>query len=96
MTTFDVKGFFTNKFTHFDQNTVSRMRNTLIKAITDRILLPKWIFVVFDDDLIKFIKYKGDDHLGNIQDSLERLVNNIMKEHNKAIVLQKDFLPNKS
>ena len=96
MTTFDVKGFFTNKFTHFDQNTVSRMRNTLIKAITDCILLPKWIFVVFDDDLIKFVRDKTEDYPGNIQDSLERLVSNIMKEHNKAIALQKDFLPNKS
>ena len=87
--TFDIKGFFTNKFTHYDQNAVSRICNTLITALQEKIKLPKWIIIVMDDDLIKYIDVDSKD----IAEVLSRLLDNIMKEHNKTIAIHKDFLP---
>ena len=89
---FDIRGFFTNKYTHHDQNAVSRIRNTLIKAIQDNVYLPKWIITVVDDDIMRYLNLESR---GTI-DSYKRIIDNIMKEQNKAIAIQNDYLPAKS
>ena len=83
---YGTRGFFTNKYSHHDQNAVSRLRNTLAKAITDRVLLPKMVVIVPDNDLIKFAQ--SADY--------NRILDNIMKQHNKYIDIQKEYLPERS
>ena len=90
---FDVKGFFTNKFTHFDQNLVSRLCNVLVTALIDRVILLKWVIIVMDDDLIKYTQF--DDDFG-VADSFSRLIDNVMKEHLKSLAIHKEYLPQKA
>ena len=69
------------------------MRNTLAAAIKDKIYLPKYIYIVPDDNLIRYAKVAKIDHS---QSAMGRMVNNIMSQHNKYIDIQKEHLPKKA
>ena len=85
----DVAGFYNNKFASINPNTISRLRNTLVKAIESDPLLPKFILIVCDDDIIKFF---GTD----VQESITKAVNYIMVEHNRTIMTHKEYLQKRS
>ena len=89
---FDVSSFYANKFTSNNPNMVSRVINQMHKAITDEKLFPKWVVIVLDDDLIRYINEEGK----NLTESMEKLINYIMIEHNKYVAAQKDYLLKKS
>ena len=89
---YDVFGFHTNQYMSNNPSMVSRIINQLEKAITEQVLLPKWLVIVLDDDLIKSVKY---DKYG-ISDAYGRIINHIMVEHGRHIKSQKDYLPKKS
>ena len=64
---------------------ISRIQNTLIKGITDDILLPKFILVLVNDDIIKLL-----DQSFGFSDSIGRILHYIMMEHNRIIAAHKE------
>ena len=88
---FDVYGFMNGKFDALNTNAISRMENALAKAINQHKLLPKFVVVVPDDDLIKFYNRKGY----GISTALGRIVDSIMVEHDRLVTAYKEFLPEK-
>ena len=92
MDCFEVYGSFSSKYTSTDQNTVSRFRNVLAQLIQDKVILPKFIVVVPDDDIIKYFGYNDHD----MTKAYYSILNNIMAEHNKLLMTQKEFLPLKA
>ena len=92
-----VRGYFTNKFTHHDQNAVSRMRNVMANALHERTLLPKFIVIVPDDDIIRYaMNINRDAEDKDLISMLRKLLDNIMKQHDRYISTQKEYLPAKS
>ena len=53
---FEVSRFMNNKDQSYDTNTISRIRNGLVTAICDQIVLPKMIIMVPDDNILQNIK----------------------------------------
>ena len=89
---FETRGFANSKYISTDQNMLSRLRNLMVKAISDQILFPKYIVIVLDDDLIKFLNHEGY----GITKSLGWLINNLMIEYDRLIETQKEYLSYKS
>ena len=88
---YGVRGHFTNKYTHYELNVVSHLRNVLVSVIHERILLPKFMVIVPDDDLIKFLANKATSN-----EAYRKILGAIMKQHNCYITTQKEWLPTKS
>ena len=93
MMNYDVYGFCSNKFLSTNPSLISRLRNALVKGIQEQVLLPKFVVVVVDDDIIKSLS--GEQNR-NLVDIYNRLINNIMLEHGRLLQVQKEFLPKKS
>ena len=89
---FEVSGFFTSRFTHHDNNAISRLRNLMASAIAKKTYLPKYILIVPDDDLVKYVKFDRD----SFDEAMRKLLTNIMVQHNKYIITQKESLSKKS
>ena len=53
---FEVSGFMNNEDQSYDINIISRIRNGLVSAICDQIVLPKMIIMVPDDNILQNIK----------------------------------------
>ena len=88
---FDLKIFAGSSLDHF-RSPLGRMRNQLVKAIQQEILLPKLVVVIPDVDLINAIPYEGY----GISDIYGRIVHWLAAEYNKIIECHKDNLQNKS
>ena len=71
---------------------LTRLWNGVAKAIKENILLPKMMVIVPDDDIIKLIQHDGPEFVK----SAGRILNSIMKDHEKLISIQKDHLPRRS
>ena len=89
---FEVIGFMSDSATSDDLTLISRLRNILVEAITKQVLLPKIIVFVPDDDIIVFLNYAEY----GIFKCLGRIVNWIMREHNRIIESYKEYLPLKA
>ena len=53
------------------------------KAISEQKLLPKWVVIVLDDDLLKYLNFNQY----GISDALGRLINYIMMEHDFELTM---------
>ena len=91
---FGISTSFSSKYLSADQNMVSRFHNSLAKIIQEKVILPKWIVIIPDDDLIRFMSTKVN--MDGLEKLLNGILNHIMSEYNKLILAQKDFLPNKA
>ena len=89
---FEVIGFMSDSATSDDLTLISRLRNILVEAITKQVLLPKIIVFVPDDDIIVFLNYVEY----GISKCLGRIVDWIMREHNRIIESYKEYLPLKA
>ena len=89
---FNITAFMTDKLLSNNANMLSRLQNCLAKAIQGEVLLPKLIVVVLDDDLINFFDYPDT----GISKSLGKLIDHLMKEFNKLVAIQKEFLPKRA
>ena len=49
---FEVSSFYNNDYSSLNDNILSRLCNALVTAITEHVILPKYIVVVTEDDLI--------------------------------------------
>ena len=90
---FGITGYFTTKYMSHDQNTISRLRNSLAAAIREKTYLPKYVVIVPDDDIMKYAKVAK---LDSSQKSVERLISAVMKQHNKYISIHKENLPRRA
>ena len=89
---FEVSDFYSNKYVSANQNTISRLRSAFQKGIQDNVILPKYVVIVPDNDIITYFNHTG---LG-FGKSMGRIINHLMSEYNKLILAQKDFLPTKA
>ena len=55
---FDI--FYISKYSSATTNMLTRIQNTVARAINKNTLLPKYIVLALEDDLITFMDYKGD------------------------------------
>ena len=90
-THFEVKTWSGN-FKTKAQTVLGRMRNIMVSAINSCHKLPKWIVVVFEDDIIKRYNFKRNAADHDFYKQLKWLMN----EHNRLIETFKDMLPIKS
>ena len=90
---FEVSGFMNDKYKSIDTNAVSRMRNLMVGALHDRVVFPKYIVVVMDDDLVEFVAEKN---LEAGTKTFTRLLNWLMRQYSRIIETQKEFLPGKA
>ena len=89
---YEVQCYSNNKFTTLNPNMISRLRNLMTRAINEQILLPKFIVVVPDDDIIKYLNYSKF----GMSEALGRLLNHIMVDYNHLLESQIEFLPRRS
>ena len=77
----------------WNRSYVSRVRNCFVKAVNDNeAILPKYVILVLDNELVKEIKYEGFAY----PQIYERLVKWLACQMDRAIRSTKDFLGNKS
>ena len=88
---FDISVFCGSKYCDKNQNTLSRLQITMAKAINDSVVLPEFIVVVIDKDLIEFLKYENSGVSTMYGEWLEWL----LKSFNDMIELRKQQLPTK-
>ena len=97
---FEVSGFNNNKNLSYDRNVVSRMRNNLVGAIKEQPILPKFIVVVLDDDIINYFLSKiQSSHTITPDDAkpaFEKMIRWLMNQYDRLLSLQKDMLPKKA
>ena len=75
-----------------DDNILSRLRNSLVRANNAQILLPKFILVILDDDIMDAIDHYKTSISYGIGQMLEWLIN----EFHKLVSSHKERLPTKS
>ena len=52
---YDVLGKLSSRYLSNDANLISRLRNQLVDAIHEKVILPKYLVMVLDDDIIKWL-----------------------------------------
>ena len=60
-----------------EQNMLLRLEKVLMKGITTRVRLSKFLVIVLDDNFVKFGKFEGSGIAGIIGDYLDSLIQNI-------------------
>ena len=83
---FEVTGFMNDKSSSLDTNTLSRFRNNFVGAVTDQPVLPKFVVIVPDNDIIKYVWYCKDD----VQDGYVRLLKWLMSQYNCMVASVKE------
>ena len=92
VTNFDVSGSYSSKYMSADQNTVGRMCTVMLKAMEDQVMLPKFIFIIPDDDIINYCEFG----IEQFEKQMDRILNSIMSDHDKLLRAHKEYLPIKS
>ena len=90
---YDVVGKMSSQYMSNDKNLISRLRNLLVEAIHDHPILPKYIVMALDDNLIKFLNLEARP---GIVKAMGRVLNEIMIDHRKVIQTQKAYLHKRS
>ena len=90
---FEIYGFNNNKDASEDDNTISRFRNNIVGAMRDQPILPKFMVIVPDDDIIKFIKKREPEAANEV--GFARAIKWLLCQIDRLIMTQKDFLPTK-
>ena len=89
---YEVSGFMNNRTLSLDTNTVSRLHNVLISAITDKKKFAKIAVFVPDDDIINYMDI-GED---GVRDPFGKVVDWLMTQHERIIMSWKEYLPVKA
>ena len=84
---FDVFGFLSSGTDRRDMNTVSRMRNLMVRAILEQKTFPKMIIIVPDADILDYCVLKGVYH------QINRVVEWIMRKLSRMVETHKEHLP---
>ena len=89
---FEVSGFMSDA-NSVDSNLLSRMRNLLDVAIDSKLLFPKLVVIVMDNDMINYTKIT-DEFIE--EEVYYKELSWIMKQYDRIVDIHKDRLPNKS
>ena len=76
----------------YSSNLLASLVNSLIKRIEREVILPNYIIIVFDDDIIRWCKF---DEFG-ISEVYGRLTKWLAYQFDRAVKTQMDYLPEKS
>ena len=90
MENFEVRTWAGNYKMGRTQTVLTRMRNALVHAYNTQLKLPKWIIVIFEDDIIKRYNFK------DAESGYYRLLKWLMNEFNKVTETFRDQLPIKA
>ena len=91
-TNFEVKTYCSSKFNNSNVSYFSRLQNTLAAAINKNELLPKFMIVVLDDDLIQYLDFKTQGQATMYGGCLEWL----LKSFYEDVQQKKEYLPTKA
>ena len=89
---YEVKVFCNSKFSSATTNLLVCLQNTFVAAINKNKLLPKYIILVLDDDLIKYLNFSGPSVSQLLGNWLEWLT----KQFTQAVYNRKKVLPTKA
>ena len=92
---YDTIGFMNNEYTSNTKNILSRMRNAFVEAVQKYVLLPKYVVIVCDNDLIKTTKKQITDG-SDFEAMMKKCVNYLMVEYRKLVDMQMSYLPKKA
>ena len=67
---FEVSGFMNNTLKSYENNIVSRIHNGVVAAIREQPILPKYIVMVPDDNVLSYAGKKG----ASSQEAFERII----------------------
>ena len=87
---FEVVPFCSSKYSDRNVNMLSRIINSFISAVNNKIYLPAYLIILLDDDLIDYLQYKKFGVSTLYGNWLEFLAGNIQMTLEKA----RDELPN--
>ena len=86
---FEVSGFMNNTLKSYDVNVVSRVHNGIVAAMRDQPILPKYLVLVPDDDIINYALRKGARSI----EAFERIIKWIMNQCYRLVMTHGDNLP---
>ena len=89
---FEVVLLCSSRFSNSNANIISRLLNTLAQAINERKKLPRYVVVILDNDLIKFLDYAEFGIASIFREGLEFL----MEQFQQMFTDKKDLLPAKA
>ena len=76
----------------FDDNAVSRIYNSFVKAMTDSASIPKLVVFILENDVIQFINY---DNFG-VTALYGKIIDTLARNINQAVDQFREFLPAKA
>ena len=76
------------------QNTIGRLRNSLVNLVNQQTFIPKWVVVVVEDDIIK--SFDATRTANQESAYYGSVLEHIMKEHNTIMDEFKDMIPDKA
>ena len=89
---YDVTGFSKSTIFRGFGNAVSKIRNQLVKAINEQILLPKAILIVADDDILDAL----DHYQAGITVGIGKIVKYLANQLHWIVTAHKEKLPTRS
>ena len=89
---FDVTGLCTGMIKFCDGNICSRIRNHIVEAINDQVVLPKAIILVFESDVINDLRH----YKPGISVALGKLLEWLANQLHRIITAHKEKLPSKA
>ena len=87
-TNFEVRDFFSSRFSSNDDNVLNRIRSNFVRALNKHNTLPKLIVIVLDDDISKITKHMEDPAMTSLHP-----ISWLMCEFHKLLDIYKDWLP---
>ena len=86
-----MSGFMNNRTHSLDMNTVSRFRNLLVRTLTDRVILPRLLVIVPDDDIINYPNVRDQGEV-----AYHRVLHWLLTQYSRIIQSWKEYLPTKA
>ena len=77
---FEVMGFMNDRKQSYDINVVSRFHNGLVGAIRDHKILPNFVVIVPDNDIIKYVKHVNPEITAGSESAYLRIIKWLMMQ----------------
>ena len=90
---FKISGFNNDKEASLDSNAVSHFRNNFVGVVSAQPVLPKFIIIAPDNDILKYFWYK---ELADVQGSYVRILKWLMSQYDRMVASHKEYLPAKA
>ena len=89
---YEVLGFSNNKKASADTNIVSQMHNNFVGSIRDQTILPKFVVIVPNNNIISVFPRKSR----NLEEGYHRVISWLMNRFDRNVMTQKEQLPTKA